>query len=116
MTSWLHPPESDPDAAVRLFLFHHSGGSAAMYNGWPDMLPGDIDCRRVQLPGRQERHRDPPYTELDPLVSVVSTVVGAELDGRPYAFFGHSMGALLAYRLALTMARTAGAGPVLVGV
>ncbi|WP_018348350.1 thioesterase II family protein [Longispora albida] len=99
---WLHPSDPDPDARVLLYLFHHSGAGATMYGGWPELLPSDIACRRVQLPGRQERHAEQPYTELDPLVTELGRVLAAEHDGRPRVLFGHSMGALLAYRLALS--------------
>src|SRR5437899_6413733 len=110
---WLRPADGDRDAATRLFLFHHSGGSAAMYREWLPLLPSDVDGRCVQLPGRQERRDEIPYTRLAPLVAALVDVLGAELDGRPFALFGHSMGALLAYRVAVELARD-GRGPALV--
>jgi surfactin synthase thioesterase subunit len=113
---WLRPPDVDQDAAVRLFAIPHAGGGAVMYREWSDLLPPDIAVQAVQLPGRQDRMDEPPYTEIEPLVTVLAEEVGAELDGRPYALFGHSMGALLAYRLALRLVADGAEPPLLVGV
>lgn len=113
---WLRPAVSDPDARAALFLFHYSGGGVSMYSRWPDFLPPSVECRRVQLPGRQDRVDDPAFTELAPLVASLCEVISQELDDRPYALFGHSMGALLAYRVAVEMDRAAHARPALVGV
>lgn len=111
---WLHPVEADPDARTRLFLLHHSGGSATLYQGWASLLPPSIAVQSVQLPGRQERHREPAFTHIDPLVEALTAVLAAEWDGRPYALFGHSMGALLAYRVAVAMVAAGWPGPSLV--
>jgi surfactin synthase thioesterase subunit len=111
---WLHPVEADPDASCRLFLLHHSGGSATLYQGWSRLLPVEVAVQSVQLPGRQERHREPAYMHIDPLVADLTAVLAAEWDGRPYALFGHSMGALLGYRIAVEMARRGWPGPSLV--
>lgn len=114
-TGWLHPADADPAAAVRLFLFHHSGGSVAMYREWLPLLPSDVAGQCVALPGRAQRRHEPPFTRLAPLVAAVADVLDAELDDRPYAFFGHSMGALLAYRVAVELHRRGTHAPGLVG-
>lgn len=116
MHRWLHPPEARPDADIRLFLLHHSGGSATAYRDWPALLPDTITCQSVQLPGRQDRRREEPYTRLAPLVRDLAAVLAADLDARPYALFGHSMGALLAYRVTVELARTGLPAPVLLAV
>ncbi|WP_159039705.1 thioesterase II family protein [Streptomyces sp. TP-A0356] len=112
---WLHPPDAEPDAAVRLFLFHHSGGSVTAFHDWFGQLPSDICAQAVQLPGRQERRPERPYTRLAPLVDTVTEVLSADLDERPYAVFGHSMGALLAYRAAVVL-QSRGRPPALLAV
>ncbi|EFL20175.1 alpha/beta fold hydrolase [Streptomyces sp. C] len=113
---WLHPADAEPDAESRLFLLHHSGGGASMYREWPGRLPGSVACQAVQLPGRQERRREAPYTRLGPLVEALARVVSDELDERPYAVFGHSMGALLGYRLTVETERRGLPAPVLLAV
>ena len=70
----------------------------------------------VQLPGRHDRRPEQPFTRIDPLVEALVEALEAEGDGRPCAFFGHSMGAMLAYRLSVTLQRDGIPGPVLLGV
>lgn len=109
---WFQPEESDPEASVRLFLFPFAGGNAAMYREWLDLLPAAVAAQAVQLPGRVDRRLETAFTEMEPLVDAMCEAFCAELDDRPYAVFGHSMGALLAYRLALAMQRE-GRAPIL---
>jgi surfactin synthase thioesterase subunit len=113
---WFQPAEADPDATLRLFLFPHAGSGASIYKDWPGLLPTDIAHHCVQLPGRQDRAAEESFTEMQPLVTALCEAIGAELDDRPYAFFGHCMGAQLAYRLALQLQQAGQAGPVLIGV
>src|SRR4030088_3222934 len=113
--SWLRPAEIDQDAALRRFVIPHAGGGAVMYREWQDLLPADVAVQAVQLPGRQDRAAEVAYTEIEPLTDALYEVLVAELDERPYALFGHSMGALLAYRLAVRTAADGGSPPVLVG-
>lgn len=115
-TSWLRPYDSDSEAEATVFLFHYSGGGVSMYSRWPDWTPPSVQCRRVQLPGRQDREAERPFTAIGPLVDAVCDVLAGELDDRPFVLFGHSMGALLAYRVALTLERSAAQHPALVGV
>lgn len=44
--SWFHPPQPDPDAAVRLFLLPHAGSGAIIYRDWPTLLPPTSPPRR----------------------------------------------------------------------
>jgi surfactin synthase thioesterase subunit len=112
---WFQPEEADPEAEVRLFLFPYAGGNAAMYREWPDLFPQNIAVQALQLPGRVDRSSESPFDEMDPLIEAMCEAFAAELDDRPYAVFGHSMGALLAYRLAIAMEREMGNGPILLG-
>ncbi|MER7399509.1 alpha/beta fold hydrolase [Streptomyces sp. NPDC000151] len=112
---WFRTAEPRPDAARQLFCFAHAGGGAAFYHRWAALLPG-VEVHAVQLPGRGERRTEPPHRRTAPLVEAVREALDAELDGRLYAFFGHSLGALLAYRVAVATEREGGAGPVLLGV
>jgi len=116
LSDWLHPAEVDDTAGIRLLLFHYSGGGISMYAQWRAWLPSDIAVQRVQLPGRQQRVAEPPFTALAPLVDELVQVLDAELDDRPYALFGHSMGALVAYRLVVAAGRRGRPSPTLLGV
>ncbi|TMM38937.1 MAG: thioesterase [Actinobacteria bacterium] len=111
---WLRPAEVDPAARLRLFLLPYSGAGASAYHGWAALFPADVAVQAVQLPGRQDRLAEAPYTDLAALVEALCEVLDAECDGRPYGLFGHSMGGLLAYRVAVALERDGGPAPALV--
>jgi medium-chain acyl-[acyl-carrier-protein] hydrolase len=69
------------------------------YRQWNDSLSADIDVALVHLPGRESRLREAPYTQMEPLVDAAAMALVPYLDV-PYAMFGHSMGALVAFELA----------------
>jgi medium-chain acyl-[acyl-carrier-protein] hydrolase len=102
---WTLTPEPRPDARLRLLCFHHAGGGAYGYRPWARLLRPDIELVAVQLPGRENRHGEPPLSSVE---SVLDGLVRAlrESFATPYAVFGHSMGAILAYALALRVRRT----------
>lgn len=112
--SWFRPADPDLAAAARLFLFPCAGGNAQMYQDWHALFPRDIATQAVQFPGRLDRLAEPAHTTMEPLIEAMTEAFQAELDGRPYAFFGHSMGALLAYRMAVALERETGTGPALI--
>src|SRR6266545_4549340 len=112
---WFQPAEVDPDARLRIFLFHYAGGGASMWHDWPPMLPVDISCQTIQLPGRQERLGEAAYTDMDTLGEAIRAELAGELDDRPYAFLGHCMGAQVAYRTAVAIERSGASGPALLG-
>lgn len=81
--------------SVRLFCFHHAGGSASVYRSWPTHLAENIQALAVQLPGRENRILEQPYERMAPLVEAY-VEAAAGLDPLPFAFFGSSMGARIA--------------------
>jgi surfactin synthase thioesterase subunit len=91
--------ERPSPAALRVFCFHHAGGGASFYRGWQRALGPHVSVLPVLLPGRERREGQPRFTELPALVADLDAALG-ELLAEPHVFFGHSMGALLAYRLA----------------
>lgn len=97
---WIAYRRHRPEARLRLFCFPYAGGGASVYRGWEAELPEWVEVCPVQPPGREARIRQPPYQDLDSLVAGLDEGLGAELDERPYAFFGHSLGAIAAYELA----------------
>jgi|SRR5215470_1420280 len=84
---------------VRLFCFHYAGGNAAMFREWPDLLPAEIEPVAIQLPGRDNRHAEQPYENIEPLVADLIGVL-APLLTKPFACYGFSMGARVALALA----------------
>lgn len=102
--SWLPAWQPKPTAQLRLFCFPYAGGGAMFYRTWPHELPPAIDVCAVQLPGRETRLREPPSTQLEPLVHALADGLRPYLDA-PFAFFGHSLGAQVSFELAQTLRR-----------
>ena len=82
-----------------MFCFHHAGGGASLYRGWQRALGPHVAVCPVLLPGREERAAEPRFTDLGALVADLDAALG-DLLAAPHVLFGHSMGALIAYRLA----------------
>lgn len=98
---WLpyRKPRSTP-ARVRLFCFPYAGGGASIYRPWQDALPQTIEVCAVQLPGREGRLREAPIAAIETLVPMMADGLAPSLGAGTFAFFGHSMGAILAFELA----------------
>src|SRR6266540_72652 len=96
---WLHRPRPRPAARMRLFCFPHAGGGAAAYRSWPDLIGEDIDIVAVRLPGRENRVVERRYRRMADAVTDLCPVIRPLLT-LPYAFFGHSLGTLVAFALA----------------
>ncbi|MDQ3983151.1 MAG: thioesterase domain-containing protein [Actinomycetota bacterium] len=101
---WTIVPRPNPDPRLRLFCFPYAGGSAATYRAWSDVLPPDIEVQSIQLPGREWRLKEEPYTSVFPLVEDLAVVLKEFFDS-PFAFFGHSLGALISFELARELRR-----------
>ena len=88
-----------PAAAIRLFCFAYAGAGGAFYRPWAIGMPADVEVSAVVLPGRESRLREPLLRSMTELVDALVPALTPYLD-RPFAFFGHSMGALVAFELA----------------
>lgn len=99
---WLACRERRPEAEYRLYCFPHSGGSAGEFVRWSDELP-EVEVLGLQLPGRGTRLHEPAFTRMAPLVDAI--VAEIPFHG-PFAFFGHSLGALVAYEVARVLRAT----------
>ena len=83
----------------RLYCFCYAGGSAASFLDWQAAFGPSVEICPLQLPGRGARFHEAPYTVLPELIAALSDVIERETK-LPFAFFGHSMGGLLAFELA----------------
>jgi medium-chain acyl-[acyl-carrier-protein] hydrolase len=86
-------------ARVRLFCFPYAGAGASIYRPWVSELAEHVDVWAVQPPGRETRFKEPPVADLDTLVELVTEAIRPHLDV-PAVFFGHSMGAAVAFEVA----------------
>jgi surfactin synthase thioesterase subunit len=108
---WFFHPLPRPAAAIQLICFPHAGGGASAFRTWPEPLGPDIDLLAVRLPGRESRFAAPRYRRMTDLVTDLCAALHDRLRP-PYAFFGHSLGALVAYETACRLAGTGGVEPV----
>jgi surfactin synthase thioesterase subunit len=96
---WLIPGAAPPAAPLRLYCFPYAGGSAAVFHAWRAALAPDIAVVAVQPPSRAERLLESPITRLEPMVDALVQAI-APPPGQRFAYFGHSLGGLLAFELA----------------
>ena len=89
-------PRPVEQPAVRVFGFHHAGGSAAVYYPMNREFPADWELLLLDLPGRGKRHTQQPLETMSEVVARAVADIEPWLDGTPVALFGHSFGALVA--------------------
>jgi medium-chain acyl-[acyl-carrier-protein] hydrolase len=95
---------------ARLFCFPYAGVGASAFRLWPAGLPAELEVCAVQLPGRESRLREAAHTRIDSLVEALLPALKPSLD-LPFAFFGHSMGAVVASEVAIALGRHGGPQP-----
>lgn len=90
------PRPGQPPPRVRLICWPFAGGSAASFAAWPAALHPSVEVRALQLPGRGVRMAETPLQRVDAARPQVLAAL-AHFSDLPLVFFGHSLGALLAY-------------------
>jgi medium-chain acyl-[acyl-carrier-protein] hydrolase len=90
---FLPKPRRNP--ILRLFCFPYAGAGAAAYRLWPNLLSENIEVVAVHPPGRAHRLRESPHTRIETMVESALVNLGPLMD-RPFAVFGHSLGAVVA--------------------
>lgn len=103
-TSWFVHAKPRTHAKLRLFCFASAGHGGNIYTGWNAYLPSSIELYPLELPGRGPHITRPAYTHLAPLIDEISFIIRPALT-KPFAFFGHSMGGLVAFTLASQLRR-----------
>ena len=109
-TNWITCPRPNPRASLRLFCLPCAGAGASMYRTWTARHPSFMEICPVQLPGREERYRDRAFTSLAGLSRAVARELTPFLD-KPFALFGHSMGALLSFEIARSLRHSQAPAP-----
>jgi medium-chain acyl-[acyl-carrier-protein] hydrolase len=103
-------PRPNPKAQLRLFCFHHAGGSTTLFHQWRDRLPQQVELWVARLPGRGDRAAEAPLKRMGAVVHEISEAFVPFLK-EPFAFFGHSMGASIAFETARLVRRRHGVQP-----
>jgi medium-chain acyl-[acyl-carrier-protein] hydrolase len=107
---WIVYPAPNPSARVRLFCLPHGGGAASVFREWATCLPA-FEVAAIQLPGRESRLGEPPLDRMGEVLDQLLEDIRPHL-GRPFALFGHSAGARVAFELARRLRADGGPEPV----
>ncbi|MEU5365836.1 alpha/beta fold hydrolase [Streptomyces sp. NPDC005925] len=108
---WLRWYRKAARPRMRLVCLPHAGGAASMFRDWPQWLPEDVEVIGVCYPGRQDRVLEPCIDEMGVLSTRIADVLQCYA-GERLALFGHSMGASVAYEVALRLQQRTGRAPV----
>ncbi len=93
-----------PEAVSRLFCFPHAGGGPVAFFDWSERFGAETECVALQYAGRGQRLRERPLTSVEALVKEIAGNVAGLLD-KPFSFYGHSFGGVVAFELAREMRR-----------
>lgn len=108
---WIAARGANVRRRLRLICLPFAGGGAATYAQWPEPGPG-VEVVPVRLPGRESRFTEAPLTSVPALVAALREGLAALFD-EPFAFYGHSFGALLAFELTRALEAEGHDGPVM---
>jgi medium-chain acyl-[acyl-carrier-protein] hydrolase len=103
-TAWIACPKPKNRSGLRLFCFPYAGGGSSIFRSWADDLSPEIEVCPVLLPGKDDRLLELPFTQFWHLIETLAQVLQPYLEV-PFAFFGHSMGGLVAFELARELRR-----------
>ncbi|MGW8328769.1 thioesterase II family protein [Streptomyces sp. NPDC055897] len=103
-SAWLRCLDTRPDAPTRLICFPHAGGSASVFRAWLSAWDASTELWAVQYPGREDRTTESMPGTLSDLARHIALTLQWKSD-KPFAFFGHSLGAVVAYETASQLSR-----------
>jgi medium-chain acyl-[acyl-carrier-protein] hydrolase len=106
LSDWIgmHARQNVRPESTRLLCFPYAGGGASVFRQWAALAPSSVTPIPVHLPGRENRWNERPYVDLAVLVQELAAVLKDFLR-RPFALFGHSMGAFIVFELARELRR-----------
>jgi pyochelin biosynthetic protein PchC len=114
-SSWIKTLAGHSSPQIQLFCLPHAGGNAALYRGWREILPPEIELNLLCYPGRLERWQHEMPTSMNELVREVADAIAPILNEN-WAILGHSMGAVVAHETVLELQRRGRTSPQLLAV
>ncbi|XP_005090429.1 S-acyl fatty acid synthase thioesterase, medium chain [Aplysia californica] len=92
-----------PYASKRMFCFPWAGGGASFYTALSEEITDELEVIALCLPGREQRFKDEGYNCLKELLDELVETIHDKYWDKPFIFFGHSMGALISFFLAVEL-------------
>ncbi|MFE6699269.1 salicylate synthase [Streptomyces sp. NPDC057718] len=108
--SWIRRYAPKPEAEARLVCFGPAGGAPAFYRDWIQHVPKAVEVLSIVLPGRESRAGETPMTTMAELADALAEVLPSHMD-LPTVFFGHSMGASVAFEVTRRLESSPGPRP-----
>ncbi|MET9319451.1 thioesterase domain-containing protein [Streptomyces sp. NPDC003038] len=105
-----------PDADLRLYCLPPAGAGPEFFHSWQRLLPPSVEPCSVSLPGRGPRSGEPSVTDSVQFAARLAHILDDPGDPRPYAVFGHSCGALLAFEAVRRLRGSSGRMPFLLAL
>lgn len=96
---WIQHSKEKKDVKFRLFCIPYGIKGASLFADWDKNMPLDVEVCPIQFPGKENRISEMPISDMDEAVEALEQVLSTQMD-KPFAFYGHSVGALIAYRIA----------------
>ena len=108
---WLTYFQSSTNPKLSLICFPYAGGGGHIFASWKGLLPPSVDIIAINTPGRGARMMETPFRQMLPLVEALKPAILPILN-RPFVFFGHSLGAAVAFELARSLRASQGPQPM----
>lgn len=109
---WFHAPverHTGGRSTAKLFCFPYAGGGPSAYHLFCKMLPGHVTPYVARLPGREATRNRPALTDIHDIIEQLTQAIRPAIAAEPVFFWGHSMGALVAFEVARLL--NTGQGP-----
>nr|WP_254212545.1 alpha/beta fold hydrolase [Burkholderia multivorans] len=102
-----------------MYCFHHAGGNASSFSSWAGKLGDGVEIWASQLPNRFDTAQRPLATidtVIPAMIAALDALHAGDARAVPFAFFGHSLGALIAFELARALFAAGKRGPAALAV
>ena len=99
-------------SSIKLFCLPNAGGMSTMYTPWKKLLDPAIQCCPIELAGRGRRYGEQLYGDIEEAIEDVYRLIEQQVGENQFAFFGHSMGALLCYEVIARLWKRRGCAPM----